>query len=108
MRQRQAVQSVLPAPPEELLNFTDPSRWPPGGPGADAYPDREAWLAARHDWEARQALTIPQWSEATHAELAARAGSLAELNEALSLTMYEPDDGDEWAGRYADPRPVAS
>lgn len=99
MRQRQAVQSALPAPPEELLSFTDPARYPRGGPGMDAYPDRAAWLAARHDWEARQGLTIAEWSEATHAELAARAESLAEVNEALALTMYEADD-------WADPREV--
>jgi hypothetical protein len=105
MRQRQSQATALPAPPEALLNFSDPSRYPPRGPGMDAYPDREAWLAARRDWEARHGLTIPQWSEATHAELAARAGTLAELNEALALTMYEDDEED---GHYADPRPVTS
>ena len=46
-------------------------------------------------------MTIAEWSEVTHAELVARAGSLGELNEALMLTMYEPD---EWS----DPRLVAS
>ena len=107
MRPRLAAQTSVAGPPEELLLFTA-MNGVDRGPGALAYPDREAWLAARHDWEARQGLTIPEWSEATHAELAARAGSLAELNEALALTMYEPDDGDEWAGRYADPREVAS
>ena len=100
MRTRQAVQTSLPAPPVALLAFSDPSRFPPRGPGMDAYPDRAAWLAARHDWEARHGVTIAAWSEATHNELAARAGTLAELNEALELTMYEPDEGDEWS----DPR----
>jgi hypothetical protein len=95
MRVRQARETALPAPPEALLEFTDPSRYPRGGPGMDAYPDREAWLAARHSWEAAHGMTIGEWSEKTHAELARRAGSLAEFNEALALTMYEADEDDE-------------
>ena len=99
MKVREARQASLPAPPETLLMFADPSRGGGRGPGMDAYPDRAAWLAARHDWEARHGMTIAEWSGATLAELQRRAGSMTELNEALELTMFEADD-------WQDPRMV--
>ena len=86
---------MLTAPPTELLMYEDSSRYPPRGPGMDAYPDRDAWLAARRDWETRHGMTIGAWSTATRDELRCRAQSLDELNEAIGLTMYEPDDGSE-------------
>jgi hypothetical protein len=89
---REARQAALPAPPEELLWFTQSWRPAGRGPGMDAYPDRAAWLAARRDWETRHGMTIAEWSAATWAELHRRAGSLDEFNEALELTMYEADD----------------
>ncbi len=87
-----AAPVMLKAPPPELLMFTDPSKADGRGPGMGAYPDRGAWLAARHDWEARHGMTVAQWSESALAELESRASSLDEFNEVLSLTMYEPDD----------------
>lgn len=92
MKIREAREASLPAPPEELLMFADPSAVDGRGPGMDAYPDRAAWLAARGEWAARHAMTIAEWSEATLAELVRRAGSLDEFNEAIALTMFEPDD----------------
>ena len=88
MRVREARQASLPAPPEELLWFGNRTCSGPG-PGMGAYPDRAAWLAARRDWETRHGMTVAEWSAATLAELQRRAGSMAELNEALELTMYE-------------------
>ena len=93
MKVREAREASLPAPPEALLYVRHPVVAPDGrGPGMDAYPDRAAWLAARHGWEARHGMTIAQWSETTFAELRRRAGSLDEFNEALALTMFEEDD----------------
>ena len=91
VRVREARQASLPAPPEELLWFGNRTCSGPG-PGMGAYPDRAAWLAARRDWETRHGMTVAEWSAATLAELQRRAGSMTELNEALKLTMYEPDD----------------
>ncbi len=76
----------------ELLEFADLWWADARGPGMDAYPDRDAWLATRHDWETRHGMTVAKWSEPALAELQSRARSLVELNEVLELTMYEPDD----------------
>lgn len=92
MKLRAVREASLPAPPEALLMFADPSRPDGRGPGMDAYPDRAAWLAARAAWVAAQGMTIAEWSEATLAELERRAQSLDEMNQALELTMFEPDD----------------
>jgi hypothetical protein len=97
---RESRAASLDAPPVELLMFSDISVPDGRGPGMDAYLDRAAWPAARHDWEARHGMTVAQWSDATFAELRARAGSLDELNEALALTMFEEDD-------WQDPRQAA-
>jgi hypothetical protein len=97
----QAAQVMLEAPPPELLMFTDMSQVGWRGPGMDAYPDRAAWLAARHDWETRHGMTVAEWAEATWDELRRRARSLEEFNEALALTMFEEDD-------WQDPRMVTA
>jgi hypothetical protein len=76
----------------ELLESADLSRADARGPGMDAYADRDAWLATRHDWETRHGMTVTKWPESALAELQSRARSLVELNEVLELTMYEPDD----------------
>lgn len=95
MKIREAREASLPAPPVELVMFADPSSPGGRGPGMDAYPDRAAWLAARSSWAVRHGMTIAEWSAATLAELLRRAGSLAEMNEALELTMFEADDWED-------------
>jgi hypothetical protein len=92
VRVREVREASLPAPPEALLMFADCSRADGRGPGMVAYPDRVAWLAARADWESRHGMTVGEWSAATLAELSRRAGSLAEMNDALAMTMFEEDD----------------
>jgi hypothetical protein len=87
--------SALAAPPEALLQFTDPARPDGRGPGMDAYEGRAQWLAARRSWEARHGMTLAEWSEAALAELLRRAGPLEEANEAIALTMFEPDDWED-------------
>lgn len=102
MRYReQAAQVMLKAPPAELLMFTDPSQPGGRGPGMGAYRDRGAWLAARADWSARHGMTIAEWSVATLEELSRRAGSLAEMSQAIDLVMFEEDD-------WQDPRMVTA
>ncbi len=83
--------------------FTDLSKPGGRGPGMDAYPDRAAWLAGRRDWKARHGMTVAEWSAASLAELQHRAASLADMSQAIGLTMFEPDD---WSDprTWSDPR----
>jgi len=95
MRVKSAASKVARAvPPPELRQFTDPSRpgWKGAGLGASAYPDRDAWLAARRKWADANGLTVLEWFDAMLAETQEAGCTLAELNAAFSGYLIEADD----------------
>ena len=81
-------------PPPELRMFTDPSR--PEHRGADlgvnVYADRDAWLAARREWERANGISLQDWFTELLAETHEAGCTLAELNMAFSEYLVEDDD----------------
>jgi hypothetical protein len=95
MREREAVSTVAAAVPgPELRRFTDASRPEHTGPdlGANVYPDRAAWLAARAEWAAVHGMTVPEWFGAMLAETREAGCTLDELNLAFGRYLTEPDE----------------
>ena len=77
--------------PPELRQYDDPSVVGGRGPGMDTYATRDAWLAARREWEAAAGMTTAEWFRLV-VDDGARAAGLQGLNEAFSAYFTEADD----------------
>lgn len=93
LRDRPLTAELVMLPPE-LRMYGDPSVPGGRGPGMDAYATRDAWLAARREWEAGAGMTTAEWFEAVVAD-GARRGGLQGLNEAFSAFFTEGDDHED-------------
>ena len=85
---------ALPEPPRELRRFGtvyDDGR----GLGRDVYPDRAAWVAARHVWAQEHGLTVTAWWAALMELAAETARGLDELNLPFADEWFVEADEDE-------------